>query len=75
MTLARLIRINNNLLYTARKLFKENYVPYTLAVYDIQNDPPETEEELLNNIERISSVIKAPEYAYLKGIGKNKVTK
>jgi len=75
MTLARLIRINNNLLYTARKLFKENYVPYNFAVYDIKNDPPETEEELLNNIERISSVIKAPEYAYLKGIGKNKVTK
>ena len=71
MTLSRLIRINDNLVFTVKKLFKENYVPYNLAVYDIRKDTPKTEAELLDNIERISSIIKFPEYAHIKIINKN----
>lgn len=75
MTLSRLIRINDNLVFTVKKLFKENYVPYNLAVYDIKNETPRTEAELLDNIERMASIIKFPEFAYLKNINKNVKTK
>lgn len=75
MTLSRLIRINDNLVFTVKKLFKENYIPYNLAVYDIRKDTPKTEAELLDNIEKMASIIKFPEFAYLKNIGKNVKTK